>query len=228
MSRATAAILDPLLGVGPEDVFNRLCAGCVREFDITGAGVALIVADQYRGLLGASDDRSRLLEELQFTTGEGPCMEAHHSGRYVAEPRLDMLRWPAFSRAAVAAGVNAVFALPLQLGAARFGALDFYRESSGPLDQNDLDDAWVVANAATGLVSAMQSELQAGDLHEMLEDVVARRAVVHQATGAVAVQLDVSVEDALVVLRSRAFRMGVGVGELADEIMAGRVRFDER
>jgi hypothetical protein len=228
MSRATAAILDPLLGVDPGDVFNQLCAGCVREFDITGAGVALIVANQYRGLLGASDDRSRLLEELQFTTGEGPCMDAHHSGRLVVEPRLDLHRWPAFSRAAVAAGVSAVFALPLQLGAARFGALDFYRDVSGPLDVNDLDDAWVVADAATGLVSAMQTDQQAGDLHEMLEDVVARRAVVHQATGVVAVQLDVSVEDALVVLRSRAFRTGVGVGELAEEIMAGRVRFDER
>lgn len=227
MSRATDAILDPLLGVDSADVFNQLCAGCVREFDITGAGVALIVADQYRGLLGASDDRSRLLEELQFTTGEGPCMDAHSSGRLVAEPRLDLHRWPAFSRAAVAAGVNAVFALPLQIGGARFGALDFYREAVGPLDMNDLDDAWVVANAATGLVSAMQSDLQLGDLHGMLEDVVARRAVVHQATGVVAVQLDVGVEDALVVLRSRAFRMGIGVGELASEIMAGRVRFDE-
>jgi hypothetical protein len=49
---------------------------------------------------------------------------------------------------------------------------------------------------------------------------------VHQATGMVAVQLGVTVGEALLRLRAHAFTEGSGVAELAADVVARRVRFE--
>jgi hypothetical protein len=178
-------------------------------------------------MLGTSDDRSRLLEELQFTLGEGPCLEAHRTGRLVSEPRLDTTRWPGFAAGALDVGVEAVFALPMHVGAAGFGALDLYRDSPGAMTRQDLDDARVVADAATVMVLAIDGDPTDDDLPGELEGLVYRRAAVHQAAGMVSVQLDLGIEDAMVVLRARAYQTGRPIGQLADDIVARRIRLDE-
>ncbi|MHB8246789.1 MAG: GAF and ANTAR domain-containing protein [Acidimicrobiales bacterium] len=86
---------------------------------------------------------ARILD-LQFSTGKGPAINAHRSRRPVLEPELGTAtRWPAFAPEAVTAGATAVFALPLQVGAARFGALTFYRDRPGPLGEGRCVDASV-------------------------------------------------------------------------------------
>ena len=76
------------------------------------------------------------MEELQFTLGEGPCVESSGTGRPVLQPdlaRTGPARWPGFSAAALEAGIGAVFALPLRVGAIRLGVLDLYRDAVGGL-----------------------------------------------------------------------------------------------
>ena len=55
-------------------------------------------------------------------------MDAHAWRRPVLEPDLRVVaairRWPGYAPAAFEAGVRAVFAFPLQIGAARLGVLD--------------------------------------------------------------------------------------------------------
>jgi hypothetical protein len=224
-----AAILGPLHDEDPETVFHALCEGCVRELAVTGAGVALIVNGASQGSLGVSDEVSRLLEDLQFTLGEGPCLDADRSGMVVSEPELATAtgRWPAFTTRAVDAGVEAVFAIPLRLGTAGFGALDLYRDAPGPLTAEDLADARDVADAATVLMLALQADAPPGSLTGALEQMTEYRAVVHQAAGMASVQLDVSVADALVALRAHAFQTGIAVNVVAEAVVAGRLRFDE-
>ncbi len=53
------------------------------------------------------------------------------------------------------------------------------------------------------------------------------RYEVHQATGMVAAQLDVSDGEALTRLRGRAFADGRTVSELASDVVARRVRFNK-
>ena len=44
---------------------------------MNGAGVMLMSGDVPRGSLCASDDVSQLIEDLQYTLGEGPCVDAY-------------------------------------------------------------------------------------------------------------------------------------------------------
>jgi hypothetical protein len=70
-----------------------------------------------RGSLCTSNKVSRLIEELQYTLGEGPCVDAYRQDRVVAEPDLAdpvRRRWLAFTAPAVQAGARAVFGFPLR------------------------------------------------------------------------------------------------------------------
>src|SRR5688500_4456017 len=98
---------------------------------MTGAGLMLTFGDVPRGSLCTSDAVSATIEELQFTLGEGPCVDAYSSGRAVTEPDLGAPlrpRWSAFTPAAVDAGARAVFGFPMQIGVTRLGALNLYRD----------------------------------------------------------------------------------------------------
>lgn len=57
-------------------------------------------------------------------------------------------RWPGFSAGALEAGIRAIFALPLQVGAVRVGVLDLYRDRSGVLSSDELAEALSFADAA--------------------------------------------------------------------------------
>ena len=101
-------------------------------------------------------------------------------------------RWIAFSIPALAAGVRAVFGFPLQVGAVRLGALNLYRDQPGPLSDDQHADALVMADVSAAAVLMMQANAPPGKLAVELESGSDFRYVVHQASGMVAVQLDVS------------------------------------
>ncbi len=91
---------------------------------------ALLLVGVLRGTLRqtlyAGDATSGLLEELQFTLGEGACMDAARTGRPVLVPDVgdvtESARWPFYAAAVVErAGVGAVFALPLQWATINLG-----------------------------------------------------------------------------------------------------------
>src|SRR5437588_3383560 len=113
-----------------------LCGACPGIAGVTGAGVMFMSGEISRGSLCTSDEVSQLVEELQYTLGEGPCVDAYQQGRVVTEPDLAdpvTRRWLAFTPPVLRAGARAVFAFPLNTGTVRLGALDLYRDRCGPL-----------------------------------------------------------------------------------------------
>src|SRR5215210_1621428 len=113
----------------------QLCAVSAQVLGMTGAGVMLMSGDVPRGSVCSSNEVSRLIEDVQYTLGEGPCVDAYHQDRPVIEPDLAhpaSPRWPVFTPAAVDAGAHAVFGFPLRVGAVRLGALNVYRDRPGP------------------------------------------------------------------------------------------------
>src|SRR2546429_5499372 len=109
------------LSAGGTDVWSsaRLCRGCVKTVGVDGAGVMLMSGDIPRGSLCSTNDVSHLIEELQYTLGEGPCVDAYQQDRVVAEPDLAdpaTPRWVAFTPPALEAGGRAGCWCPLGAG----------------------------------------------------------------------------------------------------------------
>ena len=85
---------------------ERLCEVSAEVVGASGAGIMLMSHASLGGTICSSNDVSALIEDLQFTLGEGPCLDAMHHVSPVLEPDLAdpaVGRWPAFAPPAVAA-----------------------------------------------------------------------------------------------------------------------------
>jgi hypothetical protein len=103
---------------------DLLCSACVELLGVDGASVSLAHGGTTQGTFGASGEMSRRMDELQFTLGVGPCLDAVRQGRPVLVADLDdpaEERWPAFTGALLRSGINAVFALPVTIASERVG-----------------------------------------------------------------------------------------------------------
>jgi len=207
----------------------RLCEVSADVVAVTGAGIMLMSGDTRRGSVCSSNEVSALIEELQYTLGEGPCVDAYDQDRPVLEPDLAhprVSRWFAFTPPAVDAGVRAVFGFPLQVGAVRLGALNLYCGHPGSLSDDQHADALVMARVAARAVLAMQAQAPPGALANELEAAADLRFVVHQASGMVAAQLEVSLGEAFVRLRAHAFANDRLLTDVAEGVVSRRLRFE--
>ena len=210
---------------------TRLCTMCAEVTGMSGAGVMLMSGDMPQGSVCTTNTVSELIEELQYTLGEGPCVDAYRLDRPVLEPDLDspsIPRWTAFTGPAVTAGVRAIFGFPLQVGAVRLGALNLYRDQPGPLTDEQHADALVAADIVAQAILLLQAKAPSGQLAAELEVGANFQYVVHQASGMVAAQLGVSVGQALVQMRAYAFGNERPLADVAADVLARRLRFDGR
>jgi hypothetical protein len=207
---------------------KRLCLGSVRHLSVSGAGVSVVSGPGAREIIFATDHVSAQIEELQVSLGEGPCIDAWSSRRPVLAPDLTTAppaRWPAFGPAARAAGAAAVFALPLQVGRARVGALDVYRDRPGELSDADVADAVRLGAAVTRVL--LEFEPPPSDRgSELGERGMAVGAEVYQAAGMITVQLDVDIPEALARLRAHAYAEERPLREVASDVVARRLRLE--
>jgi hypothetical protein len=214
---------------GSGDWLRQLCRVAVRELSASGVGVSLITDAGTQGTAAASDPTSEFVEELQFTLGEGPCLEAHASRRPVLIPNLAedaLTRWPAYVPAAREHGVQAVFAFPLQIGAARLGTLDVYRDEVGSLSGKTLNQALTCAEVALMILLDEQERAGPETVGGVVERTLGHRVEVYQAQGMVQVQLGVSAAEALVRLRAHAYANGHRLGDVARDVVARRLTLE--
>jgi hypothetical protein len=214
---------------GSASLVDRVCVAAVVLLSLRGAGLSLMVDGELRGTAGVSDSGIAVVQELQLTLGEGPCVDAWTSRAPVLEANLAdpaSVRWPAFAQAGIDAGVLAVFAFPLHLGAIRMGVLVLYRDYPGMLCADEMAYGLVLADVATHVLLALQAGAPTNVLHEVLASEPSHWAEVHQATGMVSVQLGVSLDEAFVRLRAHAFAEGLPLRTIARETVTRRRRLE--
>lgn len=207
---------------------QQFTAAAVDAFDVDGAALTIIGATGGRLLVHATDTLSFELDELQFTLGEGPCIDAKYTGSPVlvgamAGPEAQA-RWPGFARDAVILDVGAEFAFPLLSATVPFAVLQTYRHDPGELSRDHLA-------AGMSLLETSKARI----LHELtqhLSPVVAHaplgvndRTEVHQASGMVAVQLGIPIDDALARIRAAAYSRHVPVSAFAHDVITGQYVF---
>jgi ANTAR domain len=210
----------------------HVCAAAVAGVAVDGAGVSVMTSPTVRDTVHATDRVAGELEEWQLTFGQGPCLDAFTDGGPVLVVDLrsaeSAARWPVFTPAALGSGAQAVFALPLQVGAIRVGVLDLYRSRPGGLSPHELADALAFADTAGMLLldTAAGTQPDTADLAWQRDDPTAHQARVHQATGMILVQLGVGAEAAFARLRAYAYAHDRRLGDVARDVVERRLRFD--
>lgn len=206
---------------------QRLCRVATRHLPALGVGVSLFSDTGDHITFAASDPVCERIEELQFTLGEGPCLDAHAAGRPVLTPDIaeeSATHWMGYADAVRDHGVHATFAFPLQVGAARLGALVVYRDVVGSLSIAALTLALTFAEAATGALLDAQSGRRAlGPVRDDEDDTRFER---YQAQGMVMVQLGVDLTEAMARMRAHAYSHDRRLTDVANDIVAGKLTLD--
>ncbi|KQU28273.1 MULTISPECIES: GAF domain-containing protein [unclassified Rhodococcus (in: high G+C Gram-positive bacteria)] len=210
-----------------------LCRSVVQLVEVDGAAIT-VMSGTTRELVYATDAVSQYLDELQFTTGQGPCVDAFHRGRTVFVADLDSEaeeHWPGFAADASDGGAAALFAFPLRGGNTVFGVLELYRASVGELSDEFAAVAQLTADAAAiSLLEAFAPGLGAGQsLGDASDDSPLgdhrTRPYVNLAVGMITVQMRVSPTEALARLRAAAYSARRPVDDIAREVVERKVRF---
>lgn len=113
----------------------------------------LVTTSRY--LIAASGFPVRVLDDAQGTFRAGPGIDATVAGSLVLAPHLAVdgwTRWPEFTELALARGVRAAFAFPLQVGSAPVGVLGVYRSQPGALSPRE---RWIAAAFAIAATDAL-------------------------------------------------------------------------
>ena len=229
-SRIVAAVSDRDIPTGVSELMLRLCQFAVDEMALSGCALVLMAGAEAASVLASVGPHAQTITRLQMELGEGPCLDAYASRVPVLLPDLtaeNANRWPAFTAAALAAGVKAEFSVPLSVGRSGIGTFDLCRDTPGMLSDDHLTDALVAADIARDAVLYQQYAPGDAGLAEMLDTAGTDRIVIHQATGMIAAQLNETVPNALARLRAAAFGSGRSMYDLARDIVERRVRFDE-
>ena len=139
-----------------QGILDQLVKTIVEILPITSAGVTLISPGREPHYVAASDASAMRYEELQSQLDEGPCLAAYRTGEAVSVPDLrGEERFKVFGPRALEAGLAAVFTFPLHQGLFRrqLGALDLYRDSPGPLNEDDMVAAQTLADVTAAYLN---------------------------------------------------------------------------
>jgi len=204
---------------------TSLCTPFLTITRATGASISFLGTSTAHSTICASDETAAHLDELQFDLGEGPCWEAMRSHVPALHSHIqdeDEPTWPEFARAIKGRPVGAMFAFPLLVSSLEIGAVDLYTAAAGAMSTEAIADASSLASLAAWQVLRRVLTDQEDTSNE--GSIYSRREV-HQATGMVIAQLDVTAEDALLLLRAHAFSRSLSVREIAAEIVERRLSF---
>ena len=181
--------------------------------------------------VSATDEVATRVDEIQFDLSEGPCWAALATDAPVLETDLVQrpnAAWPAFNEAVRSEPVGAVFAFPVAFGPFPLGAIDVYVPQPATIEEDTVRQAMTLASAVSRRVLRRALRSIADQDDALLDRSPSSRRVVHQATGVVLAQLDISPEDAYLLLQGHAFARRTTMRRVAEEILDGTVRFEKR
>lgn len=153
-----------------QGILEHLTDRIVEVLPVTAAGITLLSPGPGSHQLAASTDAAWRSELLQATSGEGPCVMAYRTGQAILVPdlRAGDNRFSQFCTTASEAGLAAVFSFPLRYGTGRLGALALYRDTPGPLEAVDMEDAQTLADVAAAYLLNARARQDAADAADLL------------------------------------------------------------
>ena len=203
----------------------RLCEAMRQIAGASGIVATIGYLSDVRTTLCATDNVALAVDSLQELVGEGPGFDAAATDEMVTCYLGDVhkSRWSQLSRAMWAELSDVtVFAIPVRARALLTGVVTLYTRQQRPLHVS-VDDAALLGRAIGAALLADGREQH--DSAEGLRAPWTSRVVVYQATGMVMAQLDVSADDALSLLRSRAFAAESDLAAVASQVVERDLTF---
>jgi len=211
-----------------ESSLQKIVGAGAELFGVSGCGLMLV--DEQGGLryVASTDPSSRLLEEVQVATGQGPCVTSFVRDEPISsvDVRFDD-RWPALAGPLADGGVGAVLGAPVHLLGAAVGSLDVYCDSAHRWSADQRDALTRYADVASAVIETAVRADRAGGLAEQLSYALDHRVPIERATGYLMARDHLDRPAAFERLRRSARAGGCRLGDLAAALLrTGRLPDD--
>lgn len=185
-----------------------------------GAGVSLMDSRGQR-TAAASNTFVAEVDALQYTFNSGPCLTAW---RDQAPVRVDDIalesRWPQWTAAAAALGIQAMLSVPLLSTGRSVGAIKVYSRIRDAYDVRAEHVLGLFAEQAAALLANMVALSDARQLSSQLTDALANRDDIGQAKGILMARGAQDDEQAFAMLMAAARRSNVKLHDVAQQLIA--------
>jgi GAF domain-containing protein len=198
------------------EFLHTLTERCVELLEVDAAGLLLADSRDVLRLVAASTEQARIVELFQIQNDEGPCLDCYRSGQVVI---ISDVR--AAEAAAQEMGFAGVHAIPMRLRDQVIGTLNLFRSAPNGLDPAVARAARALVDVATiGILqerAVHQQEVVAGQLQVALNS----RVIIEQAKGILAERLQVTPDEAFILLRNYSRNHNYALTQLAGDVIRG-------
>jgi transcriptional regulator with GAF, ATPase, and Fis domain len=188
--------------------------------DAMSCGMSLRQKGRPQPVTASSDPLASAADEVQYQTGDGPCL---HALRHARPVRINdtavSQQWPKFCRQAEELGIRSCYALPLMVDGEPVGALILYARQPAAFDPDETGRADSFAQDASGALTLALRMASCTDLNEQLRSSMGSRAVIDQALGVIMATEHVAQDRALALLKSISQNSNVRLRDLAASIV---------
>jgi GAF domain-containing protein len=189
-------------------------------FGVSGTGLMFIDEGQALHYVAASDDGSRVLEEMQEEHGVGPCVDALVNDVVVQTNDIAQEpRYAAIAPTVTAHGVRAVLGVPVRIGGSAVGSLDAYSDEPHAWDESEVDALTAFATLIETIVSNALLSQRQNNVIEQLEFALQNRVTIERAVGVVMARDGTGPVEAFNTLRTSARSQRRKVTDVAAEVL---------
>lgn len=208
-----------------ETVLNRLAHTAVAALpDVDAVSVTQLVKGAPT-TVALTDDALASIDERQYATGRGPCLEAARTLKpvraVIGEHRSE---WPEFTEAAEEAGVRAYLSVPILVEVSdapdeligSFSGYSYHAEAFDPFDERLVR---LLTTAASAAITNAQRWQRAREQVVQLRSALTSRAEIDQAKGVLMAMHGITGEEAFRRLAEMSQRTNTKLHEVARDFM---------
>lgn len=177
------------------------------------AGISLLNGDGMITTPSATDTLVERADQLQYTTGQGPCLETIHDRQvYIIDDVRQDARWPVFATEVANLGVRSMMSHQLYTRREVLGCLNLYSTELKAFDRASAEIGQALAaHAAVALASAQNNA--------RLREAMQTRSRIGEATGILMERYKVTSEEAFALLVKASQNLNTKLRDLAEDLV---------
>ncbi|MBE2998316.1 GAF and ANTAR domain-containing protein [Nocardiopsis sp. HNM0947] len=177
------------------------------------AGISLVGGDGTISTPVATDPLVEHADQLQYTTGQGPCLETIHDRQvYVVDDVRQDGRWPVFAAEVAGLGVRSMMSHQLYTRREVLGCLNLYSTELNAFDRGSVEIGQVLAAHAAVALASAQNDAR-------LRDAMQTRSRIGEATGILMERYKVPGDQAFALLVKASQNLNTKLRELAEVLV---------
>ncbi|MDG4791550.1 GAF and ANTAR domain-containing protein [Micromonospora sp. WMMD1102] len=193
-----------------DDTLTSIVAAAVPTIPGTAfAGLTVVQGKRSVWTRAATHELARRVDQAQYDTGQGPCLDAvfEHRTVRVADLTRDT-RWPDFAGRAAELGVRGMLSFQLYVEHDNLGALNLYSPEAGTFDDESEQVGLLFAAHAAVAMAGARREYDLGQA-------IGTRDLIGQAKGILMERYRLTADQAFVLLVRTSQHTNVKVSEVA-------------